>query len=133
MKLNKLIAVLMLVVLAFGLTACGSKEQSIVGKWSLDADSMLAMSGEDLSSMSEEEKELMKGMLAMMSMTMEFTADGKAIMSMTMMGETETEETTYSLEDGKLVMEGEPAEYKVEGDKLSITAEGQTLVMTKVK
>lgn len=133
MKLNKLIAVLMLVVLAFGLTACGSKEQGIVGKWSLDADSMLAMSGEDLSSMSEEEKEFMKGMLAMMSMTMEFTADGKAILSMTMMGETETEETTYSLEDGKLVMEGEPAEYKVEGDKLSITSEGQTLVMTKVK
>ena len=75
----------------------------------------------------------MKGMLAMMSMTMEFTADGKVILNMTMMGETETEETTYSLEDGKLVMEGEPAEYKVEGDKLSITSEGQTLVMTKVK
>ena len=34
---------------------------------------------------------------------------------------------------GVLVMEGEPAEYKVEGDKLSITSEGQTLVMTKVK
>ncbi|MBQ4639329.1 MAG: hypothetical protein IJB69_02300 [Clostridia bacterium] len=128
MKMNKIVAVLMLVVMAFALTACGAKQQSVVGKWEMDMNAVMEMMG-----VSEEEMALVQALASDMSATMEFTKDGKCILEMTAMGQSQTQEQEYVIEDGKIVLEGSPADYKVEGDKLSITADGITMVLTKVK
>lgn len=128
MKLNKMVAILMLVVLAFSLTACGgSKGQDIVGKWNIDVNSLLEMTGA-----SPTDLEMIES-LGGMSATMEFTKDGKCILEMSVMGQTETQEQTYTLEDGKVLLDGAPGDYKVEGDKLTLTADGLTMVLTRAK
>ena len=128
MKLNKMVAILMLVVLAFSLTACGgSKSQDIVGKWNIDVNSLLEMTGA-----SPTDLEMIES-LGGMSATMEFTKDGKCILEMSVMGQTETQEQTYTLEDGKVLLDGAPGDYKVEGDKLTLTADGLTMVLTRAK
>ncbi len=128
MKLNKMVAILMLVVLAFSLTACGgSKGQDIVGKWNIDVNSLLEMTGA-----SPTDLEMIES-LGGMSATMEFTKDGKCILEMSMMGQTETQEQSYTLEDGKVLLDGAPGDYMVEGDKLTLTADGLTMVLTRAK
>lgn len=139
MKLNKKwIAVLLLVVMALCLTACGEKKEeakpteapkpTIVGKWQMDIKSVLKMSG-----ISEAEYEQMKPLIGDMSATMEFTEDGKVYLVVTAMGQSETEEEAYSVDGDKLTMSGSTGTYKIDGDKLTITQDGMSLTMTRVK
>lgn len=127
MKLGKkLVAVLLLVVMVVSLAACSSS--SIVGKWKMDIKSVLKMSG-----MSEADYEQMKSLIGDMSATMEFTEDGKVYLVVTAMGQSETEEQTYSVDGDKLTMGGSTGTYKLDGDKLTITQDGMSLTMTRVK
>ena len=127
MKLGKkLVAVLLLVVMVVSLAACSSS--SIVGKWKMDIKSVLTMSG-----MSEAEYEQMKPLIGDMSATMEFTEDGKVYLVVTAMGQSETEEQTYSVDGDKLTMGGSTGTYKIDGDKLTLTQDGMSLTMTRVK
>ena len=127
MKLGKkLVAVLLLVVMVVSLAACSSS--SIVGKWKMDIKSVLTMSG-----MSEAEYEQMKPLIGDMSATMEFTEDGKVYLVVTAMGQSQTEEQTYSVDGDKLTMGGDTGTYKIDGDKLTITQDGMSLTMTRVK
>ena len=98
MKLGKkLVAVLLLVVMVVSLAACSSS--SIVGKWKMDIKSVLTMSG-----MSEAEYEQMKPLIGDMSATMEFTEDGKVYLVVTAMGQSETEEQTYSVDGDRITI-----------------------------
>lgn len=142
MNLNKKwIAVLLLVVLALCLTACGEKKEeapktpaateapkTIVGLWVVNMEETMIADG--LSA--EEAKETVAAM-GDAKMTYEFTADGRLIGTQTMNGENMTEETTYTLDGDKLIMgEGSTAVYKLEGDKLTIDG-GDTFVMYRSK
>lgn len=98
----------------------------IVGEWAMDIEEMMMLSG-----MPEEELEEMRPFLSLMSATMEFTADGKVYAHMTAMGQTQTEETTYSVSGNTIIMDGDEGTYSIVGDKLSITIDGETLTLTR--
>lgn len=137
MKLGKkLVAVLMMLMIALCLTACGeTKEEkkpaapkTIVGLWVVNMEETMIADG-----LSAEEAREYAASMAGASMTYEFTADGKLIGRQTMNGETETEETTYTLDGDKLIMgEGSSAVYKLEGDKLTIDG-GDPFVLYRSK
>ena len=142
MKLNKKwIVVILLVVLALCLTACGEKKEettktpaateapkTIVGLWVVNMEETMIADG-----LSAEEAREYAASMAGASMTYEFTADGKLIGRQTMNGETVTEETTYTLDGNNLNMgEGSSAVYKLEGDKLTIDG-GDPFVLYRSK
>ncbi len=95
------------------LVACGSSSKGIVGTWTATEDGQ--------------------------TVDMTFKADGK--LSMTMMGV--NVEGTYTAKDGKLSatvsLMGqtqeifEDVEYKVDGDKLAITVDGDTQILNRKK
>ena len=120
MKLNKkLVALLLLVVMVFSLAACGSN--SIVGVWKMDITAIMEMAG--LSGM-ESVADMIEG-------TMEFKNDGKAIMTIYFMGQTQTQEFTYKVDGDKLTMNGGTSTFKINGNKLTITENGMTLTFTR--
>ncbi|MBE5786740.1 MAG: hypothetical protein E7324_04285 [Clostridiales bacterium] len=127
MKLNKrFLAVLVLVVMAFSLAACSGGESTIVGTWKMDLEGMLAVSG-----ISKADYEAMKSTIGEIEMTMEFTKDGKVITKITMMGQTETETATYKVEGNQLYVDGDPGEFKLNGNKLTLTYDGQSVDFTR--
>lgn len=154
MKKNwKLLSLLLLVVLAAGLSGCGQKTQSIAGKWSseefaemMDGDSMKSFFGEDA------------------ALSFEFTQDGKLLLLLNgspieeavkeLVGKMELPEgaaadmpasmfpeISYKLDGNKITMDmkvgGESdsatGEFRLDGDKLAITIEGQTVNFTRQK
>ncbi len=150
----KRLSVLLVVALVITLTGCGQKASSIVGKWS-SPEFASAMTGDmteifgenaavyfefsqdgkmnfmvndkpmadavkegiDKLGLPEEAKATMPNMLDMMPQ-MSYRLDGNKIIIDIKMGEN-TESTT--------------GEYKLEGDKLIITAEGRSITFNKVK
>lgn len=111
-------------------------DSEIVGVWAIDMHAIMAMAGMDLAGMSEEEAAEMEALLAMMSATMEYTVDGRAIMSITMMGETDAEEHSYELQGDQIIMDGmngQPMDFVIEGDTLIITEGETTLTLTRVQ
>ena len=120
--MKKFLAMTLAIVMMCGcLIACG-KGNSIVGTWELDIDKTFA--GEEQSTI-----DLMKGMGY--AMTFEFKEDGKCVMAMTMMGETETTEMDYEIKDNQIVIGGEATDFVIDGKTLTITAEGQAMVFNK--
>lgn len=128
MKLNKVIVVALLIVTTLCMVAC-SEKTSIIGKWDLDINSVMALSGIDVNSISEFEKSL----LETLSATMEFKDDGTCEIVYSGMGTTESESFPYKVENNKIYIEGSPADYEINGDVLNITENGFTLSMTRVK
>mgnify|MGYP003299009385 CR=1 FL=1 len=138
MKLNKKwIALMLLVCVAFALTACGEKKEeakpaeapkTIVGLWVVNMEESMIADG-----LSAEEAREYAASMGDAKMTYEFTADGRLIGQQTMYGETVTKETTYTLDGNNLNMgEGSSAVYKLEGDKLTIEG-GDTFIMYRSK
>lgn len=126
MKLNKRIWVmLMLTVIALTLTACGG-ESTIVGTWTMDLDAMLESVG-----ISKADYESMKSIIGNIEMTIEFTKDGRVITKTTMMGESETEEATYKVEGNMLYIDGEPGEFSLNGNKLTLIYDGESVTLTR--
>ena len=124
---KKLLAALLLVVLVFTLAACGS--EGIVGKWEMDLESVLKHSG-----MSMEEYNQAKPYLGEVSATLEFTKDGRAIACMTAMGETETDETTYTVDGNKITFsDGSGFTFEVKGKTLTMNMDGMILTLKKIK
>lgn len=102
---------------------------SVVGVWNMDVLAVLEMGGQ----MTAEELEEMKPIIALMSATMEFTADGRCIMVVSALGEeTNREEMSYSVEGNTLYMNGSPNQFVLEGNTLKINgAGGMDLTLTK--
>ena len=103
--------VLVVVALATMMVACGVKSNSIIGTWEMTQDEQtVSFTFEDGG----------KGKMDMMGMSVDTTweiKDGKLTISASVMG---VEQVAV---DG--------ADYKVDGNKLSITYEGETLELTK--
>ncbi len=124
-QMKKLIAILMVAVLALSLVACGSKEPAdpaaaIVGTWELD------------DAESEEAKTAVQMMKMFgMTMTFEFKADGSGKLTTQMGEEPEVNDFTYEIKDNQIVIDGSPAEFKIEGKKLHITVDGDQLIFKK--
>lgn len=76
-----------------------------------------------------------------MDLTIAFTSDNEGTMTMSAMGYTESEKFTYTFDGEKGVMTGvtpdpetgklESTDFTVEGDELTITEEGETVVFKK--
>lgn len=112
----------------------GAVENSgLVGVWAMDIDAVMALTGMDTESMTEEEKTMVEAVLAETTMTVEFTADGRMILSMTMMGETQTEENTYELKGNQIITNGTPSDFIIEGNTLTIIEGDQSLTVTRVE
>lgn len=104
--------------------------QDLIGVWSVDLKSMLMSNGV----MTEEEYESVKDMLATMEYTIEFTADGRAIMRGTVDGEETAapEEIPFTfVEEGKLLLEGVECTYVIEGDTMNFVEGEVGFVMTR--
>ncbi len=111
-------------------------DSEIVGVWAMDMHAIVAMAGMDLAGMSEEEAAEIEALLLMMSATMEFTVDGRIIMSTTMWGETDVVEYSYELQGNQIIMDGmngQPMDFVIEGDTLILTEGEMTLTLTRVQ
>lgn len=128
-NIKRILALALIVLMTLSLAACGaSDEKKLIGKWNFDLNSLYSMMG-----ISAEDAGAYESLLEGVSATMEFTKDGKAIMVMTIMGETTTEEGAYTIEDGKIIIDGDPAAYKIEKDTLTITDSETGISMTLKK
>ncbi len=123
--MKKWIAILLVAMMALSLVACGGSSakdpaQAIVGTWELSA-------GEG-----EEAEQVVAMMLAFgVTMSFEFTKDGKATMTTKMGDDVETEDATYEFKDGKLYMDGSPADCTIDGNKMTIDVDGTKLIFKK--
>ena len=111
--------------------SASAENGDLVGVWEMDVNAIMAMTGMDMESMTEDEKAIVEAVLAETSMTLEFTADGRAIMSMTMMGETQTEEKAYEVQGSQIIMDGFPSDFVIEGNTLTITEGEASMSMTR--
>ena len=142
--MKKLIAILLVALMAFGLfAACGGKDSGkkadadptpepdpladLYGVWNLTG-------GEG-----EETQQVVAMMMAFgMTMTFTFEKDGKGSMDATYGEETQSTAFTYEAKDGKLIMTSENEEdgvsesdFRIEDGKLYITVDGEALIFTK--
>jgi len=131
---KRIMAIVLVMVFALALTAC-KKEESIEGNWKLTGgtfvtDTLGVPEGESLDDY-------------FITVTFNFSNDGKFNMELSVMGVAEVVEGNYEIKDGKITMtptdgtEGDPeiVEYKLEGDTLSFTGESSFggMVLTRQK
>lgn len=115
-------ALLLLAVIALSLTGCG--KDTLTGRW--DATDYLRMSGD----FSEEEM----AVISSCSVIMEFTKDGRMILTMSAYGiSRELMNTDYTAEDGRLLIGGDALSWKMEGGDLVISDDTHTAVLKRVK
>lgn len=141
MKMNKRwMAALMLLVMMLALTACGEKKEAapkptdapqyaghpIVGVWVLDRDQMMQ-------GVSQEEYEQNKEAYDSSEVAMEFTADGKLLMHISAMGQTDIREVTYTVSDNQLAFMGTAGTFAIEGDRLTLVQGSDTILYTRKK
>ena len=100
----------------------------LVGLWKLDIDTIAQMAG-----ISPEEYEQARPILEMMTGTMEFTADGRCVITMDVLGQQDVTESAYEVKDGKIYLDGAPADYTIVGDTLTIIEGEVTMTLTRVK
>lgn len=124
--MKKVISLVLALVMMLGLCAAASAavtQDDLLGVWDMDMQSLLAMMG-----MEGEDAEMMEAFMAMMSCTMEFTAQGTYTMKMVAMGQEELQEGTYALADGKIIMDGgAPSEITLADGVLTIAEDGVSL------
>lgn len=126
MKRNKRTVFLLLAVMVFTLGACGT--QPIVGQWSFDIGAAMQLTG-----VSKEEIASVQAMTGNTPVLLEFTGDGRYIVRVTINGEEQLLETTYTLEGNRVLADGTEFEYKVEGNRLFLTDGGFTFGLDRVK
>lgn len=136
MKLNKKwIAVILLVVMALCLTACGEKKEeakpaeaakpTIVGVWEMEKETLLNTFG-----LTDEAYEEAKAEFGYIAITYEFTADGKVIAT-EISGEEKQVigETTYIVDGNNITIDGDKSTYKIDGNKLFVTDDSTAVTM----
>lgn len=109
-------------------TAGMQADDDLVGVWKLDIEALILLTG-----ISQEEYEQMKPLMALTSGTLEFTADGRCVITINVLGQQEVSESAYEARDGKLYMGGAPSDYTVVGDTLTIIEGEVTMTLTRVK
>ncbi len=113
---------------AVPVTAVMQAEGGLVGVWKLDIDTLAQLAG-----ISPEEYEQARPILELMTGTMEFTADGRCVITMDVLGQQDVTESAYEVKDGKIYLDGDPADYTIVGDTLTIVEGEMTMTLTRVK
>lgn len=107
------------------LTGCGQQEEkTLLGVWTLTA-----MKGSDDAEQSMTEYEAL-GMKMSMAIS---KSDIETVVTIAGGSDYEHASTTYTIEGTKLITEGSEMEYVLDGDTLSLTADGVTMVFTRAK
>ncbi len=122
--MKKLIAILLVALMALSLVACNRTSAdlstAIVGSWELD------------DAEGEETKQAVAMMkLFGMSMILEFHKDGTGKMISAMGEEEEVTEFNYQIKDNQIVIDESPAEFKIVGKELHISLEGEMMIFKK--
>lgn len=126
---KRVLSLMLILLMALSLAACGkSPADKLIGKWNIDMKSLYQMAGVE-----EDQIEMFESLVGEMSGSMEFFKDGKVTLTMTAMGETEVDESTYTIEDNKIIIDNDPAEFKIEKDTLTISSEEMTMTLKKAK
>lgn len=126
---KRVLALMLIALMALSFAACGkSPADKLIGKWNFDMKSLYKMAGVE-----EDQIAMFESIVGEMSGSMEFLKDGKVILTMTAMGETDVDESTYTVEGSKIIIDGDPAEFKIEKNTLTITDEEVTMVLIKAK
>ncbi len=131
------IALLAALVMALGLV-CGAAAQTAVdleaaiqGKWDLNT-----ITGLDSTGAENADDESVAAAMAMIkamggSITMEF-ANGKCVMEMSILGQSQSEETDYVFNGDQMTLGASVMDVGVDGDTLYLTTDGVTMVMVRV-
>ncbi|MBR6040707.1 MAG: type I pullulanase [Clostridia bacterium] len=107
----------MLLVIGDALT---DPARAIVGTWELD------------DAEEEENKQIIETMKAFgMSMIFEFNADGTGRLVYVTGEQEDAQAFTYTINDTQLIVDGDPANYRIEGDKLYIVTDSVTMIYKK--
>lgn len=119
--MKKTIAILLAALMVLASIACGGKKSdSVVGTWELT-------DGEG-----EEAQQTVRMMLALgMTMTFTFNEDGTGHMKMDVMGQQQDQDFNYTIENNQIVIDGAGADYKLDGDKLTIQVEGMAMIFDR--
>lgn len=127
MKNMKKIALVLALVMAFvTLTACaGSKGPE--GTWKVTN-----MTGDafDLGVEGLDVEQLFASGLITITLTFD---NGKLTMAMSALGETETQESTYTVKGDKIVIEDTELTFKISGSKLTLEGDGNVMTMERQK
>ena len=123
MKNKRILAVLLLAVLAFSLTGCGG---GLNGKWELDLKAVMEAQG-----LSQAESEAALAMAGETGMTMEFKNGNICVISAVIEGGSESQEVPYSREGNQLIIGGLACEYKLNGNKLILVQDGQDMTFVR--
>lgn len=117
-----LISVLMAMVLL--LTACGGGGSgSVEGTWALtDAK------GEGIGDEFTQGMQLIKSMGGSVVMKLN---GGKLTISLSFMGQEQSEESTYKINGNKLEIDGSAIDYSVNGNTLTLSADGVSLIFNR--
>jgi len=117
MKTIKFLFPVLLLSLTIGFNSCSSEdpEDLILGTWEYDSYSLDIRTSNP--AVTAEIKEAYESFLDIEVVSFTFNADGKVIIKYED-GDTDTE--PYKFENGKLVIDGEPANYTLDKNKLSI-------------
>ncbi len=120
--MKKWIAIVLVAMMALALVACGgkgAKGEGIVGTWKL-AD------GEG------EAQQAVQMILAMGgTMTFTFNEDGTGVMGVNLGGKDESENFTYTLEEGKILIDGSPTEYRLDDGRLYLNINGTVMIFDR--
>ena len=130
--MKKIVAVLLIAVMALSLAACAKENASadpIVGTWRINTDATLAELEQSYRAAFQAAVE--KGY----DLTLTLNADGTGMMTVTARGQTNTGSITYTAEDGKLVLKlsgrTDKRTYRIEGDRMYLYQNSEAMVLDR--
>lgn len=126
---KKILASLLLIALALSLSACNDKDtNSVIGTWSVNEDGILQMTGLT----KEEYDQFAKGGMEQ-TVTMEFNEEGIVAITMSVAGQYVKDYLSYEVKDGKLIIDGDPADYTIKKNVMTVTQDDIKMTLTKVE
>ena len=129
MKMSKRIAAFfLLIALCFTLAACKQKnEGTIIGQWSVNVDGILQMTG-----LTQEQYDQFKEKGIEQTVIMDFNNEGIVAITMSVAGQYVKDFQPYEVKDGKLIIAGDPADYNIAKNTMTITQDDLKMTLTKV-
>ncbi len=130
MKTTKRIAALfLLIALCFTLSACKDKdEKSVLGQWSVNVDGILQMTG-----LTQEEYDQFKKRGIEQTVIMDFNNEGIVAITMSVAGQYVKDYQPYEIKEDKLIIAGDPADFKIDGNTMTITQDDIKMTLAKIE
>ena len=125
--MKKMIAILLITVMALGLIACGGKDEpvsdpktAIIGTWTLKD-----VEGEG------EEAEFVKQLISMADVSYTFNEDGTVVMKASFMGQEQEDTSTWSIDGENLTVGDQTGKFELTTKTLKMVLDGYTVVYKK--